>query len=62
MGSDAMIDIPGFIRTGSGHQILMWDDTQTERRSHKPTLEKYANKITKWERYRFLKKNTINDD
>jgi hypothetical protein len=45
MGSGAMIYIPSLIQIGSGIKKLMgYTDTQTGRRSHKPTLRKYANK------------------
>jgi hypothetical protein len=46
VGSSAMIFIPGFIKTGSGIQKLTgeYTDTQTERRSHKPTFIFFQNK------------------
>jgi hypothetical protein len=47
MGSGAMIKIPSFIKIGSGIQTLIRGihrptDTQTGRRSHKPTLGRQA--------------------
>jgi hypothetical protein len=38
MGSGAMIYIPSFIKTSSGIHKLIGRDTQTARRSHKPTF------------------------
>jgi hypothetical protein len=43
MGSGAMIYIPSFIKIGSGIQKLGYTDTQTEWRSHKPTLIFFLN-------------------
>jgi hypothetical protein len=44
IGSVAMIYLPSFMKTGSGIPTLMggggYTDTQTEWRSHKPTLGK----------------------
>jgi hypothetical protein len=51
MGRGAMIYVPSFIKIGSGFQKLMGagrihrhTDTQTGRRSQKPTLGKLARK------------------
>jgi hypothetical protein len=51
MDLGAVIYIPSLMNTGSGIQKLIRadTDTQTERRSHKPTLEKYATKKRKGE-------------
>jgi hypothetical protein len=40
MGSVVMICPPSFIKTGRGTQRLIGEDTQTGRRSDKPTLGK----------------------
>jgi hypothetical protein len=39
MGPGAMVNILTFISIGSGLEKLIGKDTQTERRSHKSTLE-----------------------
>jgi hypothetical protein len=45
MGSRAMIYIPSLVKIDLGIQKLIGEDTQTTRRSHKPTSGKYTTKI-----------------